>query len=102
MWTGASGCGSIAAVADSPSFTEMLIQRAIDKFAAPRRETKVFAGGRGMTVHRPGERVLHLPNGATVKVTVDDSGVATQVEEDEHLHAIVRPPTFHYKIGRDR
>ena len=44
-----------------------------------------------MRTHGPGEKVLLLPNGQTVKVSVDDSGVATQIEEDEHLHAIVRP-----------
>ena len=44
-----------------------------------------------MRVHTPGERILHLPNGACVKVMVDDSGVATQIVEDEAQHAVVRP-----------
>lgn len=81
------------------SFTEMLIKRSIDKFCATRRETIVSTGSKTMIVHKPGEKVLHLPNGTMVKITVDDSGVATQIEEEEHLHAIVRPHTFVQKIG---
>lgn len=86
-------------MATGPSFTELLIKRAINKFAATPRETTISTGTHTMTVHQPGERMLHLPNGTTVKITVDESGIATQVEEDEHLHAIVRPHTFVYKIG---
>lgn len=58
----------------------------------------VHAGGRAVQVHTPGERVLHLPNGATVKVTTDDSGVVTQIEEDESLHAVARPNTLTLRI----
>lgn len=87
---------------DSSSFTELLIRAAVDKFAVPRTEKTVYAGGRAVTVHGPNERVLHLPNGTTVKVSVDDSGIATQVEEEERLHAIVRPKTVTYKIGNLR
>lgn len=77
------------------TFTEELIKRAVHKFAAPRGEKLISAGGRTMRVHAPGERVLHLPNGNVVKVTVDDSGVATQIEEDGALHAVVRPKPFY-------
>lgn len=84
----------------SSSFTELLIRTAIDKFAVQRTEKTIHAGGRAVTVHGPNEKILHLPNGAVVKVSIDDSGVATQVEEDDHLHAIVRPKTMHYKIGK--
>lgn len=71
--------------------TEQLIAAAVHKFAAPRGTKMIHAGGRPMNVHTRGERVLHLPNGSVVKVTVDDSGVATQIEEDDALHAVVRP-----------
>jgi hypothetical protein len=47
-----------------------------------------------MRVKTAGERIIHLPNGQTVRVSVDDSGVATQVEEDDCLHAVVRPRTI--------
>lgn len=71
--------------------TEDIIRAAVHKFAAPRGERTVFAAGRRVTVHTAGERVLHLPNGQVVKVTTDDSGCATQIEENDHLHAIARP-----------
>ncbi len=71
--------------------TEDIIRAAVHKFAAPRGERTVFVAGRRVTVHTAGERVLHLPNGATVKVTTDDSGRATHVEENDALHAIARP-----------
>lgn len=67
------------------------VAAAMSAFKAERRQKMVHAGGRGMQVHTPGERVLYLPNGVAVKVSVDDSGIATQVEDDEALHAIVRP-----------
>jgi len=74
--------------------TEAIIRAAVHKFAAPRGQKTVYVGAsRPVRVHTPGERVLHLPNGVTVKVTTDDSGHATQIEEDESLHAIARPAT---------
>ena len=42
---------------------------------------------------------MRLPQRADVKVSVDDSGVATQIEEDEHLHAIVRPHPVKSSVG---
>lgn len=80
--------------------TEALIAAAVHKFTAPRGERMIHAGGRAMTVHTPGERILHLPNGTTVRIAVDDSGVATQVEEDDALHAVVRPHTHVIKLQR--
>lgn len=71
--------------------TEQIIQAAVAKFAAPRGERVISTSARTMRVHTPGERVLYLPNGACVKITTDASGVATQVEEDDALHAVVRP-----------
>ena len=73
------------------TFAEELIKASVEKFCAPRGQKFVHAGGRGMRVQTPGERTLLLPNGVAVKVTVDDSGVATQIEEAESLHAIARP-----------
>jgi len=71
--------------------TGELIRYAMSQFKAERRERFIHAGGRGRRVHGPGERVLYLPNGSQVKVSVDDSGHATQVEEADHLHGIARP-----------
>lgn len=82
--------------------TEQLIQAAVHKFAAPRGTKMIHAAGRAVHVHTPGERILHLPNGTTVKVTVDDSGVATQIEEDDALHAVVRPHPIRIPLGGRR
>lgn len=71
--------------------TEQLIRYGLRQFEAERRERFVHAAGRGMHTHSAGEKVLHLPNGATVKVTTCEAAVVTHVEEDEHLHAVARP-----------
>lgn len=76
---------------------DQLIAEAMAKFNAKRGDKLVHAGGRAIRVRTAGERVLYLPNGQKVKVSVDDSGTATQVEEDEKLHAIVRPQTIRSK-----
>jgi hypothetical protein len=67
-------------------------------FRAPRGTKTILAGGRAMQVRTAGERVIHLPNGHTVKVSVDDSGVATQIEDNDTLHAIVRPRPMDYRL----
>jgi hypothetical protein len=68
-------------------------------FRAQRGEKTIFAGGRSVKVRTAGERIIHLPNGHQVKVTTDDSGIATQVEENDALHAIVRPHTIRRKLS---
>lgn len=83
---------------ENNSLTEMLIKKAIEKASVERSEKTIFAGNKRITVHGENEKILYLPNGECVKVSVDDSGVVTQVEEDNHLHAVVRPNTLTYKI----
>lgn len=46
------------------------------------------------------ERVVTLPNGQKVRVSIDDSRTVAQIEEDERLHAVVRPRTQTIKIRR--
>lgn len=53
-----------------------------------------------MKVRTAGEKILHLPNGSVVKVVTDDSGRVTHVVEDDHQHAIVRPPTIRLKVTK--
>lgn len=75
------------------TLAERMIEHYKDKFdAADRRRTRtVFTAAGRIGVATPGEKVLYLPNGVAVKVTTDESGTATQVEEANELHAIVRP-----------
>lgn len=50
--------------------------------------------------HTRRERVVTLPDGRRVRVSVDDSGTVKQIEEDDRLHAVVRPRTRVIKIRR--
>ncbi len=77
---------------------EALIQSTPDLFQVRRGERTIFAGGRRMTVRTPAVRTLHLPDGSEVRVSVDDSGCATQIEEPDHLHAIARPRPIALKL----
>jgi hypothetical protein len=46
------------------------------------------------------EKIVTLPNGKRALVTVDDSGTVAHLEEDDRLHATVRPRTTVIKIRR--
>ena len=48
--------------------------------------------------HRATERTVTLRDGRRAKVTVDDSGTVTQIETDDQLDAIVRPPRVTIQI----
>jgi hypothetical protein len=82
--------------------TEDIIRAAVNSFRAPRGSKTISTSQRTMSVRTPGERVLHLPNGTTVKITTDDSGIATQVEETDRLHAVVRPHTHRLTLREMR
>lgn len=44
------------------------------------------------------EKVVTLPNGKRVRVHIDDSGTVRHIEENDRLHATVRPRTTVVKI----
>lgn len=50
--------------------------------------------------HRASERVVTLPSGERVNVTVDDSGTVTHIEHDDRVDAVVRPRTTTIRIRR--
>lgn len=81
--------------------SEALVEASLRNLRARRGRKFIHAAGRGMTVRTPGERVLYLPNGKAIRVATDDSGVATQVEEDHRLHAVARPTRAHHKHPAD-
>lgn len=86
--------------ADLDPSTEALIQQRVAQFCAPRGD-KIISTAWGTTrVKTAGERVLHLPNGQTVKITTDASGQATQVESDHNQHAVVRPAPLSLNLRR--
>jgi hypothetical protein len=67
------------------------LTRAMSSFRAKRGERTMWTAAGRRKVRTAGERVLYLPNGKAVRVSVDDSGTATQVDDGDNLHAIVRP-----------
>jgi len=74
----------------------------ITSMRAPRGEKTIFAGKHKIRVRTDGTMTTTLPNGVKVKIVTDASGVATQVEEDEALHAIVRPQGIHLNTIRTK
>jgi len=44
--------------------------------------------------HLPQQKIVTLPTGERVNVTVDDSGTVKQIEHNHTLDAIVRPKTI--------
>ena len=68
------------------------IARNIESFRAPTRKVTTFGFGRRSRTVRPGELVLYAPNGTPFRVIEDPRG-GTQIEQDDHLHAVIRPPT---------
>lgn len=67
---------------------------------APRGARVVHGYGKRSRVRTGGERTLVLPHGLRVKVTTDASGVATQIEDGEHLHAVARPETYRMTVRK--
>lgn len=83
--------------------SEALVAGAYDTrmFKLGPRLKAIMAGGRMMQVRQDTERRVVLPNGHIVKVSADASGVATQIEDDNHQHAIVRPHAYVVRMRAD-
>lgn len=85
--------------------TESIIKALVEKYRAddadprlanraliaPEKKKFVSLPMRSMHVRQSSECVIVLPNGHKVHVMTDASRVATQIEEDDSMHAIVRP-----------
>ena len=46
------------------------------------------------------ERIVTLPSGERVRVSIDDSTTVTQIEHDHTLDAVVRPKAITVKVRR--
>ena len=64
-----------------------------------RRESGLYVFSKN---HYARERIVELPNGKKAVVRTDDSGTVDQIEEDDRLHAVVRPKTQVIKIRRQQ
>ena len=67
---------------------------------APRAKS-MLVGGKVTQIHQDTEKRLVLPNGQTIRVSVDASGHATHIEENDRLHAVVRPDTYRLTLRKD-
>jgi hypothetical protein len=74
-----------------PHEDDPIVRAAVLALKAPKKRAFIHAGNRGMRVSQDSEAVIHLPNGQKVQVRTDASGVATEVEFDDHQDAIARP-----------
>lgn len=84
------------------TFTEQFIAAAVSKFGgnfkAPEKTKLISTAWGTMRVRCDSETTIQLPNGEWVRVWTDASGKATQVEEDDSLHAIVRPDVYRPRV----
>lgn len=69
------------------------IQANLLRYRAPLRETTVFTSAGRTTLHHDGEQVIYGPNGAVIGRVVEDPFGNCQIEEDDRLHAVIRPAT---------
>lgn len=79
--------------------TEQIIRAAVNSLSAPRGKSFISTPHGSMRVNTDGEKVITLPNGVQVRVHTDASGTVTHIEENDHLHAIVRPQPCMMKFG---
>lgn len=70
-----------------------LVQRNLTRYRAPLRERTVFTQAGRTVVHAPGERVIYGPSGAVLGRVIEDEHGGTQIEQNDRLHAVIRPQT---------
>jgi hypothetical protein len=76
------------------------IEAALTGFRAMPRETTVFGPAGRATVRSNGEALIYGPNGAVIGRVTEDPLGGTQIEQDERLHAVVRPQTRQMLLRR--
>lgn len=78
-----------AAVRVDPEF----VARNAARMRAPLKQRTQFGPAGRAVIHSKGERVIYGVNGRILCRVVEDELHGCQIEEDERLHAVVRPPT---------
>lgn len=69
------------------------IEAALTGLRAMCKETTVYGPAGRAKVRSNGERLIYGPNGAIIGRVTEDPLGGTQIEQDERLHAVVRPQT---------
>jgi hypothetical protein len=82
---------------------EALVAGAYDcrAFTLAPRAKSMLVGGKVARIHQDTEKRLVLPNGAVVRVSVDASNHATQIEENDRLHAVARPDSVILQLRKE-
>jgi len=84
-------------VTDREAAHDRWVQAHLFQMRAERRRPRTIISGAGARFRTAaqadrGERVLYGPHGRPVRIIEYEGG--NQVEEDEHLHAVVRPHAY--------
>lgn len=65
----------------------------VTKMRVPLKERTLFTSAGRTVLHEKAERVIYGPDGRQLCRVIEDDVHGTQIEEDERLHAVVRPRT---------
>lgn len=79
----------IARLAHEPDF----VARNVTRMRAQLKERTMFGPAGRQVLHSKGERAIYGPNGRVLCKVTEDEMHGCQIEEEERLHAVVRPPT---------
>lgn len=69
------------------------IQSNLLRYRAPLKTSTMFTSAGRTTLHHNGEQVIYGPNGAVIGRVVEDPFGNCQIEEEDRLHAVIRPAT---------
>lgn len=76
------------------------IDRTLTRQRAEIKRTTMFGPAGKAELRSNGERVIYGPNGAALARVVEDPDGGTQVEENDRLHAVVRPKQVRVLVSR--
>jgi hypothetical protein len=71
----------------------MFVARNVTRMRAPLKERTMFGPAGRAVLRSKGERVIYGPDNQPLCRVIEDDLHNCQIEEDERLHAVVRPPT---------
>lgn len=76
------------------------IDHTLTRQRAEVKRTTMFGPAGKAVLQSNGERVIYGPNGAALARVVEDPQGGTQVEENDRLHAVVRPKQISVLVSR--
>lgn len=88
----------LARMAKDPNFVASNVKH----MRAPLKRKTVFGPAGRFVAHSPGERVIYGPDNQPLCRVREDEFGGVQIEEDEKLHAVVRPHTITQGASAER